>query len=158
MKTRCATVGSHPEHSEACSVPVGIFLPADPGHRKEIAVINNVCFFEIPADDLDALKDFYSRLFDWQFTAMPGPWRYYQIDTGQPSPKGGLTARQDPDHGLVSYVKVEYIAAVIEKATALGAKVVVPKRAVKGIGWFSVLLDPQGNRIGLWEDDPAASA
>ncbi len=119
-------------------------------------MINNLCFFEIPADDVDALKDFYETLFNWTFKPMPGPWKYYQIDTGHENPKGGLTTRQDPDHTLVNYVKVEAIQSVLETAVKLGAEVVVPKWAIKGVGWFAVLVDPQGNRIGLWEDDSSA--
>lgn len=119
-------------------------------------MINNLCFFEIPGDDIDALKDFYGSLFNWTFKPMPGPWKYYEINTGHQTPRGGLTRRQDPDHTLVNYVKVEAIQSVLETAVRLGARVLLPKWAIKGVGWFAVLTDPQGNRFGLWEDDPSA--
>jgi hypothetical protein len=56
----------------------------------------------------------------------------------------------------VNYVKVEAIEESLKKAEGLGAKIVVPKKPVPGAGWFAVLLDPQGNRLGLWEENPAA--
>ena len=119
-------------------------------------MINTVCFFELPADDLDSLQDFYHQMFDWNFQKVPGDFRYYKIDMGQDTVKGGMTARQDPQHTPVNYVKVGSARESIAKAVKLGAKVIVPQKPVPGAGWFAVLLDPQGNRIGLWEEDLSA--
>jgi uncharacterized protein len=119
-------------------------------------MINTVCFFELPADEFEPLQDFYNKLFDWTFEKVPGGFRYYKIHMGQDTPKGGMTARQDPTHTPVNYVKVEAIEESLMKAERLGAKIVVPKKSVPGAGWFAVLLDPQGNRLGLWEEDPDA--
>jgi uncharacterized protein len=120
-------------------------------------MIDTICFFEIPADDPEALQEFYRDMFAWTFEKIPGGFRYYKINTAQDTPRGGLTARQDPQHTPVNYVKVESIEGSVTRAEALGAKSVVERKPVPGIGWYSVLLDPQGNRIGLWEDDPAAA-
>ena len=119
-------------------------------------MLNTVCFFEVPADDPEKLQNFYSEMFGWKFQKVPGDFRYYKIDMGVDKPKGGLTARQDPMHGPVNYIKVLSVEESMEKAVKLGAQVVVPKKPVLGAGWFAVLLDPQGNRIGLWEEDSAA--
>ena len=119
-------------------------------------MINTVCFFEVPADNPEALQEFYSKMFNWTFEKIPGDFRYYKINMGQDSPKGGLTARQDPEHTPVNYVKVESVDSSLAQAEKLGAKLVVPKKPVPGAGWFAVVHDPQGNRLGLWEEDPAA--
>jgi len=42
-------------------------------------MINTVCHFEIPADNVDALQDFYGKLFGWKFEKMPGPMDYRMI-------------------------------------------------------------------------------
>ena len=118
--------------------------------------MNTVGFIEIPSDDLDALMKFYGDMFQWKFESVPGKFRYYSIDTGHETIKGGITARQDATHTTVSYVTVKSVEAATEKAVSLGAKVVVPKSAVTGVGWYSVLLDPQGNRLGLWQEDTSA--
>jgi len=119
-------------------------------------MLNTICFFEIPAEEPEALQDFYRDLFGWTFEKVPGRFRYYKINTPQEVPRGGLTARQDRGHAVVNYVKVASIAESGAKARQLGAQVLVDKKPVPGAGWYAVLLDPQGNRIGLWEDDPAA--
>ena len=120
-------------------------------------MINTVCFLEIPADDLESLQKFYAGMFDWTFEKIPGGFRYYKIHMGHETIKGGMTARQDPEHLPVNYVKVVSLDTALEKAVALGATVVVPKKPVPGAGWFAVVLDPQGNRLGLWQEDPRAA-
>ena len=120
-------------------------------------MVNTVCFFEIPADDPESLQQFYGDMFGWTFEKIPGGFRYYKIHMTQEVPRGGLTARQDSKHTPVNYVKVESIPDGLAKAQKLGAKVVVTRKPVPGAGWYAVLLDPQGNRIGLWEDDPTAA-
>jgi len=118
---------------------------------------NTVCLFEIPADDPDALQQFYGKMFGWTFEKYPAGFRYYKIHMDQKIPRGGITARQDATHTPVNYVRVASISEALAKAKDLGATVVVTKKPIQGKGWYSVLLDPQGNRIGLWEDDPAAA-
>jgi len=118
---------------------------------------NTLCFFEIPGDDLEALKSFYHEMFNWGFEKVSDDFRYFSIETGDEKVKGGLTARQDTKHTLVNYVKVDSVQASLDKATTLGGTVVVPRKPVPGTGWYAVVLDPQGNRLGLWEDDPAAA-
>lgn len=119
-------------------------------------MINTVCFFEVPVDDFDAAQSFYGDLFGWSFEKMPGGFQYYRIDMGSGSIKGGMTARQDAEHTPVNYVKVESVQDSLDKAQGLGATVVVPRRPVPGVGWFGVVLDPNGNRIGLWQEDSSA--
>jgi hypothetical protein len=120
-------------------------------------MINTVCFLEVPADNPEALQDFYTKMFGWSFERIPGDFRYWKIHMGADSPKGGLTARQDPAHTPVNYVKVQSVSESLTQAEGLGATLVVPKKPVPGAGWFAVLLDPQGNRIGLWEEDQGAA-
>jgi hypothetical protein len=118
---------------------------------------NKLCFFEIPADDPEKLKEFYLNLFGWSFEKGADGFRYYRVHTGEDSLKGGITARQDSEHSAINYVKVEFIEESIAKAENLGAKLTVPKKAVPGIGWYAILNDPEGNRLGLWQDDTKAT-
>ncbi len=120
-------------------------------------MLNTVCFFEVPVDDFDSAQRFYGELFKWTFEKIPGPFRYYKINMGSAAIKGGMTARQDPQHTPVNYVQVDSVQESLEKAQRLGAQVVVPRRSVPGTGWFAVILDPNGNRIGMWQEDSSAA-
>ena len=52
---------------------------------------------------------------------------------------------------------VETVGASLHKAVELGAKEIVPKMPVRGMGWFAVLMDPQNNALGLWQVDANAA-
>lgn len=120
-------------------------------------MINTVCHFEIPADNVEALQEFYGKLFGWTFEKMPGPIDYRVIQTASQEVEGGLMARVHPQQTIVNYVRVESLEVSTQTAADLGAQVVMPKTPVPGHGWFAVLVDPQGNPIGLWEDDTSVA-
>lgn len=112
---------------------------------------HTICHFEIPADDPEALKGFYEKLFGWTIEKFPGPMEYWMIDTGG-EPGGGMMARQMPEQMPVNYVLVESVDEYAKNAEHLGGQVVVPKTAVGDMGWFAMLVDPQGNPVGIFEE------
>lgn len=120
-------------------------------------MINSVCHFEIPADDVEGLQKFYKEMFGWTFEAMPGPIPYHIINTGEGQLAGGMMQRQDPSQCPVNYIMVESIEVAFKKAIDLGAKAIMPVTPVPCHGRFAVLMDPQNNPIGLWQDDPQAT-
>ena len=59
-------------------------------------MLNTVCHFEIPADDIPALQKFYKGLFGWNITKMPGSTNeleYHIIAIGDESLGGGMMNR-----------------------------------------------------------------
>ena len=55
----------------------------------------------------------------------------------------------------LAYVQVDDIGAATQKAKSLGAKVMKDVTEVKGAGSFSVIVDPTGAAVALWQ--PKAS-
>jgi predicted enzyme related to lactoylglutathione lyase len=51
----------------------------------------------------------------------------------------------------VSYVDVSDVASATRKAKELGAKVLVDTMAVADMGKFSIITDPTGATLGLWQ-------
>ena len=43
------------------------------------------------------------------------------------------------------------------RAESLGAKTLMPKTSIPGIGWFALFADPTGNQVGLYTTDTAAA-
>lgn len=116
---------------------------------------NRICHFEIPADEPEALTQFYSDLFGWTFTKAPLPGlSYWLADTGSEGPgiNGAVTKRQHPQQPWTNYVDVTSIDAAIEKAVQLGAKIALPRTPIADVGAIAAIIDPQGNICGLWED------
>lgn len=68
-----------------------------------------------------------------------------------------MMARQDPRQTPTFYVCVESVEAALDRAKDEGATVIVPRTAVKGMGWYAVALDPQKNLFGLWQTDEKAA-
>ena len=108
---------------------------------------------------MERAKAFYTGLFGWEFSAPPGFPDYWAFLTGDPEGDagGGLMARQAPGQGIVNYIGVESVAETVAQAEKLGAKVLMPKSPVPGMGWFAQLLDPEGNCFALWEGDESAA-
>jgi predicted enzyme related to lactoylglutathione lyase len=128
---------------------------------------NSVAHFEIYADDTEALGKFYTQLFDWQLQPVQGmdyTW-VKTVDTddrGMPTQpggiNGGLLKRPAGYKGTcwVNYVNVESLDASVARAQQLGARVMKDKSPVPGMGWFAMLVDPQGNEFAMWQNDPGA--
>ena len=127
---------------------------------------NPVAHFEIYGDDPDKLAQFYTSLFDWKVEAVPG-MDYRMVRTvetdgnGRASEPGGINGgimkRPTPElRGWLNYVNVESLDASVERAQKLGAKLMRPRSPVTGMGWFAMLVDPQGNPFALWQSDAKA--
>jgi len=128
---------------------------------------NSVAHFEIYTDDNDTLAKFYTTLFDWAIQPMPG-MNYSWVktiatnDKGMPTEPGGINGGiiKRPDgyttRAWVNYVNVDSVDESAKRAQELGAKLMKPKAAVPNMGWFAMLLDPEGNPFALWQTDPNA--
>jgi predicted enzyme related to lactoylglutathione lyase len=113
---------------------------------------NPFVHLELNTPDLSKAKDFYGALFGWQFqdmdTGAGGIYSTFKPDSG---PGGGMVALSDAPAGWVSYVGVEDIDAATEKARSLGATIIVGSQEIPYVGWMTVLTDPCGCRIALFE-------
>jgi predicted enzyme related to lactoylglutathione lyase len=122
--------------------------------------IPTVVHFDLPADDIERARTFYSGLFDWKFIAPPGFADFYLVETfdpgGNPSLGGGLGKRGSPDQRIMNYIGVSSIEQYCEKVQRLGGHVIVPKMIVPRFGFMAVCTDTEGNQFGLWQDDPDA--
>jgi predicted enzyme related to lactoylglutathione lyase len=128
---------------------------------------HGVVHFEIPADDPDKLSQFYTQLFGWKIQKMDmGGMPYHVVETvpmdekGMPTETGGIgggiAKRTSPDQRPTNYVEVESVDEYAEKAKKLGAREAMGKMPVPGMGFFAILIDPEGNPFGVWENDTSA--
>lgn len=108
---------------------------------------NTVNYFEIGTPDAAAAGAFYGELFGWQAGAA-GPTGYAMFDENA----GGLwnTSTVGGGSWAVFYVEVADIQATIDAATKAGAQTALPL-VDNGLIMFTHLIDPVGNRFGLWQ-------
>jgi predicted enzyme related to lactoylglutathione lyase len=109
---------------------------------------HEVGHFEIPADNIDGLRNFHSSLFGWRFEKGETQG-YYMIKNAGIS--GALMQKENPHQVSTQFVNVESLEDYINKAKQLGARVVKDKQEISD-GYFAVLEDPQKNAIGIWQN------
>jgi predicted enzyme related to lactoylglutathione lyase len=104
--------------------------------------------------DVAKAKEFYTGLFDWQLEEVPG-MDYTVITVGEGTGGGMMKV---PAPGMPSfwlaYVLVDDAAVATEKAKSLGATICKEVTEIPGIGWFSVITDPTGATLALWQMNP----
>ena len=125
-----------------------------------------VVWFEIRVTDLARAESFYGALLGWTFRPFEGydPERYHLISTGEGRLGGGLVLVEPAPVrssllGIVLYAEVPDLDPVLALAVSLGGAVMEPPAVVgPADGWFAVVTDPDGNRVGLWSDrEPTGS-
>jgi uncharacterized protein len=122
-----------------------------------------IVHFEVPADDVERSRKFYSDLFGWKFEKWPGMesgMEYWIINTtdneGGKAVGGGMMKRQNPQQGITNFIDVTSVDEYSAKVQSLGGKIVAPKQAVPTMGYFAVCLDTENNTFGIWETNPNA--
>jgi predicted enzyme related to lactoylglutathione lyase len=116
-------------------------------------VPNAFVHVELNTTDVNKAKTFYGKLFDWTLEDTPmGDLDYTMIKVGKGT-GGGMMKQLIPGAGSawLPYVEVPDIAASTKKAQSLGAKVMKDKTEVMGMGWLSIIVDPTGAMLGLWQ-------
>jgi uncharacterized protein len=117
---------------------------------------------ELTTTDVAKAKSFYTALFDWKLEDMemaPGH-SYTMIRVGEgtgggmmkiPAPAAPAASSPAIPTAWMPYVHVDDVRAATSKARALGATVVKDVTEVTEAGYFSVIIDPTGAAIGLWQ-------
>jgi predicted enzyme related to lactoylglutathione lyase len=106
-----------------------------------------VVHFEIGCRDRAKTERFFGELFGWHIQQQ-GPASVIDA-ANERGIAGHITALgHEPQHYTMFYVEVDDVQASLDKATALGGKMVVPPIDIPTgkFAWFS---DPDGNTVGL---------
>lgn len=109
---------------------------------------------ELSTTDIAKAKDFYGKLFTWKLEDMPmGPGMTYTTIQPGEGTGGGMMKQMIPGapSAWMAYVIVDDVAASTARAKSLGASVTKDRTEVPGMGWFSIITDPTGAMLGLWQ-------
>ncbi len=124
---------------------------------------HTVVHFEIPANDTEKMKKFYSGLFDWKIekgSEDMTDMEYWLLGT-VPADKEMRPIRQGVNGGMyrktkemkemkpILYFSVESADEYAEKIKKLGGKIMVPKQEVPHVGWTVIAVDPEGNQFAI---------
>lgn len=125
-------------------------LPADVGPGR-------IAWFDLTTTNLSQSKDFYGKLFEWQFAPVKGSDLAVEI-VARGTAVGtlrGAEGKISPFNGVV-YVQVTDLQASCQKATRLGATLVpgFPFNLPDQTGAIALVLDPAGHPIGMYSRTP----
>ncbi|MBK8180317.1 MAG: VOC family protein [Planctomycetes bacterium] len=116
------------------------------------------CWYEVATKNAPQAKAFYSKLFGWSGVDVPmdAGGAYTLLQAGGKDVAGlyEITKEQAaqgvPPHWL-PYVSVASADKTAERATQLGAQVVMPPFDVMEHGRMAVIVDPQGASFAIWQ-------
>lgn len=122
-----------------------------------------VVHFEVPFDDEQRARGFYSGVFGWTTQSLPEMGGYVLVSTGPSGDtgptelgfiNGGMFKRSETISGPMLTIDVDDIDAALEQVVARGGTVVQGKQAVGDMGFTGYFKDPEGNCVGLWATAP----
>jgi predicted enzyme related to lactoylglutathione lyase len=109
---------------------------------------HQIDYVELPATDLPAIKDFYSKVFDWKFEDY-GP-EYTSFFDGRLG--GGFHTRiSAPAKGLQLVIYATDLAATEIRIKAAGGSIVKDTFSFPGGRRFH-FTDPSGNELAVWSE------
>lgn len=122
-------------------------------------------YFDLTVRDVDAARRFFEASLGWRFVPFAGNPGYYRIEAGaadEPGIDGGIggTAAFPASGGqplTIVTIPVADLDATVDKVVRHGGRVVEPRRAIAGIGWYCTCAEPGGLLFGLLQADADAA-
>lgn len=123
-----------------------------------------VVHFEVHADNPERAVAFYEKVFGWRFQHVP-EIDYWMVMTGEgPGIDGGLLRRRGPRpadgqpiNAFVCTLGVDDVDRSVAAATESGARIAVPKMPIPNIGYVAYVHDPEGNILGIYQEDASVA-
>ena len=109
---------------------------------------------ELITKEVAGAKKFFGDLFGWKFEDMPQMG--YSMWQSPGNMSGGLMAPRPEQPGTgqpLNYIYVDSIDVMAPRIEKAGGKVVVPKTAIPGFGWFAFFKYPEEMIWGLYESE-----
>ncbi len=127
--------------------------------------LHSVSWFEIPTIDLDRATNFYENILDVKMIPMEIPgfnMRIFPTDDPFNSISGALVKTQpgfyqpSETQGVLLYLNGNPdVQIILDRVETAGGKISVPKTQIsEEHGYMAVIIDTEGNRIGLHSVPP----
>ena len=115
------------------------------------------CWIDIATTDANRAVAFYSQLFNWRSTTqdMGSQGTYTVLHLGDHDLGGMYELRGPMFDGVpphwMHYVAVDQLEEKLETTRALGGSVLTPPQEIPGKGRTSIIEDPEGAKLALWQ-------
>lgn len=121
---------------------------------RSVAPLGAPTWIDLATSDLDRAREFYGAVFGWSFTTPAPEYGSYVNALKDGHPVAGLMTRHPQHTGpdcWTTYLHTADIDATVPTATAAGATGCGGVMPIAGKGRMTVLTDPTGAFVGLWE-------
>jgi uncharacterized protein len=112
------------------------------------------CWSDLWTSDVEGSRRFYAELFGWR-AGEPDPTHgeYFMFMRGDAPVAGGMGPMADgaASNSWRIYLATDDSEASLKQAGSEGAEIVVGAMAVDDLGAQSVLVDPSGADVGMWQ-------
>ena len=120
---------------------------------------NAISWFEIPTTDLNRATTFYETTFECQLVPMDMPgmqMRVFPVENMETSISGALVYGGDfhtpssTDGPLIYLNANQGMEGILDRVAQQGGNIIVPRTEISPEhGYMAVIIDSEGNRIGL---------
>jgi uncharacterized protein len=123
---------------------------------SEMPKLGEFCWNELATTNVQAAKDFYGKVFGWEFVDHAMGDATYTMIRKNGKDFAGIWAipknreKEVPPHWM-AYILVEDVEKSLEKASKNGASIIKPVSNVGEMGRFAIITDPIGAHIALWQ-------
>lgn len=120
-----------------------------------MANVNPVGWFDLHVANLDRAKKFYEAVFNVKLTDLPIEWgkqSLFPFNHESPNISGALVEKVDfvpGSNNTVIYFETEDNISEEQRVEKAGGKVVQSKMSIGEFGFISILIDTEGNTVGL---------
>jgi len=114
-----------------------------------------VSWVEIPATDIERAAKFYGKIFNLELKVMDfGREKMACFPNGEGAISQTSEFKPSKDGVLVSFDAGGDLSTLLNTVTEIGGEIVTAKTKIEaeGRGYFALIIDTEGNRVGLYED------
>ena len=118
---------------------------------------SRIIYFEIAAEDPKRCMEFYSQVFDWEFSALnDSTWLTRTGPDELPGINGSIKSAANGKGAVINTLHVKDLNQTEKAVEHYGGQIVLPRKVLPEIGWLLYFKDTEGNLHGALEPDASA--
>jgi predicted enzyme related to lactoylglutathione lyase len=121
---------------------------------RDLSITGAPCWVDLMSPDPATARDFYTGLFGWTTTEAGGEYGNYVTFRDNDDPVAGLAGPMpgtESPNAWITHVSVADADTATDAARSAGAEVIAEPMTVGDQGRMSIISDPSGAVIGLWQ-------
>jgi len=127
---------------------------ATPSTEDKSSSGHGLCHLDIPVENQERAKKFYTDVFGWTFTSWKDYYTLFSSNNKKYPLAGGIYTEKETSKRIslpTTYIAVPDINSHLKKIKDNGGEVTKERSPIGEIGFFANWKDTEGNAFSLWE-------